>query len=299
MAIVAAREPPDFILGTGDSLYPLIEADDIGAASRATILAERFDPYYAQLGVDFFQCSGNEDLLNVFGGDSKSMVAHTWRSAIWRMPALSYCIPRLPPWIAIHITNSNVFGFGTTVAEAAVFSEELMAREIDGLTETFASCTGFKILVGHHPIFTAGKRTFHYNGDGELLYMRHLRRAIEDCGVHFYFSGHEHLQSHIVGPACEHIVQGCGGARDRPNPKHPRREDGWHDVEKALRYIEVIGGFAVVDITATNSARLRFFGIHFDEPAHAVRVIYERRWHGLSEIGDHRLRTLAMRSAVR
>jgi len=77
MSLVAGREPPDFILGTGDSLYPLDETGKIGASSRATVLAERFDPYYGHLGVDFFQCIGNEDLLNVFAGDVTHMVAHT------------------------------------------------------------------------------------------------------------------------------------------------------------------------------------------------------------------------------
>src|SRR5262249_24531806 len=126
MVLTAEREPPDFILGTGDCLYPLGDAGDIGAAPPATMLAERFDPYYAPLRVEFFQCLGNEELLNVFRGDITPMVAHTWRSAIWRMPAPSYRLPKLPPWIAIHVTNTNVFGFGGAFAEGSLFSEELM-----------------------------------------------------------------------------------------------------------------------------------------------------------------------------
>jgi len=152
------------------------------------------------------QCIGNEELLNVFAGDATPMVAHTWRSAVWRMPAPSYGIPRLPPWIAIHVTNTNLFGLGVTVAEVTMFSEAIMAREIDALTKTLAKAPELRVLVGHHPIFTPGKRTLRYNGDGELLYMRHLRRAIEETGVHFYFSGHEHHQSHMTGLGCEHIT---------------------------------------------------------------------------------------------
>ena len=33
MAVVAAQEPPDFILGTGDSLYPLSEMDDVAGST--------------------------------------------------------------------------------------------------------------------------------------------------------------------------------------------------------------------------------------------------------------------------
>lgn len=293
MTIVAAREPPDFIIGTGDCLYPLAGAMGVDGTSREPILAERFDAYYRKIGVDFYQSIGNEDLVNVFGGDSTAMVAHTWRSPIWRMPAPSYRVPGLPPWVAIHVAHTSVFGFGSAVAEETVFSNELMDREIDALTQTFDSCAGFKILVGHHPIFTAGKRTFRYNGDGELLYMRRLRRVIEDYGVHLYFSGHEHHQSHITGPTCEHIVQGCGGARIKPNPKHLRRQNGWRDTEKVLHYMDVIGGFAVVDIDANYRVRLRFFGVRWDEPAHTIGVIYEHRWQSLADAGDHTLRRLA------
>ena len=252
MALFAEREPPDFILGTGDSLYPLDDAGKVSAASLATVLAERFDPYYARLGVEFFQCIGNEDLENVFGGDATHMFAHTYRSPIWRMPAASYRIPKLPPWIAIHVA----------------------------------------VLVGHHPVFTPGKRTYRFNGDGELLYMRILRRAIEDRGVHFYFTGHEHHQSCTDGPRCVYVVQGCGGVGERPNAKHSRRDAGWRDAEKAFRFLEVMGGFAVVEADAVHSIRLRFFGIPFGESAEAVRVIYERRWKGLDEIGDRSLKPL-------
>ena len=163
------------------------------------------------------------------------MVACAGQSTTWRMPAPSYRLPGLPPWIAIHVAHTTVFGFGDNCAEEHVYSEELMRREITAISETFSQFAGFEILVGHHPIFTPGKRTFRYNGDGEVVYMRRLRQTIEACGVHFYFSGHEHHQSHMTGPACEHITQGCGGARQRPNPKHDRREPGWRDAEKVLR----------------------------------------------------------------
>jgi hypothetical protein len=212
------------------------------------------------------------------------------------MPAASYGIARLPPWIAIQVVNTTVFGFGDSFAVDTIFSEELMAREIEAVAGTFANAHGLKIMVGHHPIFTPGKRTFHHNGDGEILYMRYLRQVIEDYGVHFYFSGHEHHQSHMTGPTCEHITQGCGGARQRPNPKHSRREQGWRDIEKVLRYLEIVAGFAVVDAYAAGSVRLRFFGIPFGEAAHEVRVIYECRWQGVGEIGDRNLRRATGRS---
>jgi len=109
------------------------------------------------------------------------------------------------------------------------------------------------------------------------------------AGVHFYLSGHEHHQSHITGPRCEHITQGCGGARKAPNPKHPRREDGWHDAEKVLCHLEVAAGFAIIEVNSTHQIRLQFIGVGAGEPDQAIRVIYERTWDGLDSIGDARL----------
>ena len=290
MAYVAADEPPDFILGTGDSVYPPAAAEGIDAQDLVS-LANRFDDYYQKLGSEFFQCLGNEDLTAVFGGDPTPMFDHTWKSTTWRMPAAHYSIPKLPPWIAIHIANTNVFGYEGITAEA-FFSETTMACEIEALTETFAAHPGVRILVGHHPIFTAGKRTFRYNGDGELFYMRRLRQAVEDSGVHFYFSGHEHHQSHITGPHCEHVTQGCGGARQAPNPKHPRRQDGWRDNEKALCHLEVVAGFAIVEVDTTYQIRMRFIGVgRGGQGPQAMRVIHEHSWNGLNAIGDARLQS--------
>ena len=287
MAHVAVEEPPDFILGTGDSIYPP-EGEDISVPIQPANLIERFDAYYENLGSEFFQCLGTEDLIVLFSNDPTPMFEHTWHSSTWRLPDAHYSIPKLPPWIAVHIANTNVFGYDGDNAEP-VFSETEMECEIEALAETFAACSGVKILVGHHPVFTAGKRTFRHRGDGELLYMRRLREAIEDCGVHFYFSGHEHHQSHITGPGCEHVTQGCGGARQAPNPRHPRRPDGWHDKEKVLRHFEVVAGFAIVDLDENYQIRMRFMGVGKREEGIAARVIYDRAWTGLEAIGDARL----------
>src|SRR5262245_42408554 len=110
MALVAAREPPDFILGTGDSFYPLDGAGDGSNDSLAEFVAERFDRYYGPLGVDFFPCLGNEDLVDVFGGDATPMVAFTGQSATWRMPAPSYRLPGLPLCMAGHDANQAAAG---------------------------------------------------------------------------------------------------------------------------------------------------------------------------------------------
>ena len=96
------------------------------------------------------------------------MIDHTWNSTVWRLPAIHYSIPKLPPWLTIYVMNTNVFGYQGAAAELAVVSEAAMADEIRAMREAFVRSSGLKMLVGHHPIFTAGKRTFRYNGDGSF-----------------------------------------------------------------------------------------------------------------------------------
>jgi len=288
MILLAKKEPPDLVLGTGDCIYPSGDGE-CPTTSATTILSKRFDPYYKELATDFFQCLGNHDLIDVFGGDSTPMIAHTLQSSVWRMPSSSYRIQKLPPWLAIYIVNSNVFGFDGYLAESALFSVSAMEHELASVSAAFSKFRGLKILVGHHPVFTPGKRTYRYRGDGEIRCMRRLREFIETLGIHFYLSGHEHHQSHTTGRACEYIIQGCGGVGKKPNPKHSRRMNGTRLDDKVFRFLEGMNGFAVLDMDEHFSVRLRFVGIPWDAPAGEYRVIYEHYWAGLDEIGERSL----------
>lgn len=292
MMLLAKKEPPNFLLSTGDCIYPSLKGESLATASTAAVLSTSFDPYYEALATDFFQCLGNHDLIDVFGGDPTPMIAHTLNSPVWRMPSSSYRIRKLPPWIAVYVLNSNVFGSNGHLAEKELFSERAMERELESVAGTFSNFNGLKILVGHHPVFTPGKRTYRYAGDGEIRCMRRLRELIERLGIHFYMSGHEHHQSHTTGSSCEYIIQGCGGAGKRPNPKHSRRSNGMRLHDKVFRFLEVMNGFSVLDIDEHFSVRLRFIGIPLNASADAHRVIYEYRWTGLDDIGDRSLSSL-------
>lgn len=289
MILLSKKEPPDLILSTGDCIYPSVLGENQNTISTATILSKYFDPYYENLEVEFFQCSGNHDLIDVFGSDYTPMILHSFQSSIWRMPSPSYSIKKLPPWVGIYTLNSNVFGFDGHVAEDALFSVHAMKHELASIYETFSDFRGLKILVGHHPVFTPGKRTYRHRGDGEMRHMRRLRETIEHLGIHLYLSGHEHHQSHTTGLTCEYIIQGCGGAGRRPSPKHSRRKNGTRLSDKVFRFMKVMNGFAVLDINEHFHVRLRFVGIPWNVPADEYRVIYEHCWAGLDEIGDRSL----------
>ena len=72
----------------------------------------------------------------------------------------------------------------------------------------------------------------------------------------------------------------------RPNPKHSRRKNGTRLDDKVFRFLEVMNGFAVLDIDERFNIRLRVVGIPWDLPADEYRVLYEHSWAGLNEIGD-------------
>ena len=87
----------------------------------------------------------------------------------------------------------------------------------------------------------------------------------------------------------KYIVQGCGGAGRKPNPKHSRRNNGARLSDKVFRFLKVMNGFAVLDINEHFNIHLRFVGVPWDVPADEHRVIYEYCWAGLDEIGDRSL----------
>ena len=99
----------------------------------------------------------------------------------------------------------------------------------------------------------------------------------------------EHHQSHITGPHCEHITQGCGGARERLIPSTlVGRTAGSRT--STPRHFEVVAGFAVIEVSATFEIRVRFIGVRPGVTIRIRAVIYERAWNGLDLIGDARLR---------
>ena len=72
-----------------------------------------------------------------------------------------------------------------------------------------ASTAAWKIVVGHHPIYTGGQ-----HGDTPYL-VKHVLPLLEKYGVQVFFNGHDHDLQHLQAAKLNLFCTG-GGSRPRP-----------------------------------------------------------------------------------
>ncbi len=237
---------PDFLLHTGDLVYP--------GGDRNDYAARFFAPYRAMLSdLNFWPSLGNHDV----GGDHKA----TPYRAVFELPHNG------PP--SLPAEDSYWFDFASlriAVLDSNLDQGVLASHVAPWLGEVFATAgERWRLVVFHHPPYSIGK-----HGCDERI-QRALVPAIEAAGVDVVFNGHDHLYSRtlpLVGgvPAepgqrgVVYVVSGSGGAAlyetkklaGQP-PIYPAYNNSVHSFSlvviagDALRFQQIDVGGAVLD----------------------------------------------------
>ena len=177
-------------------------------------------------------------------GSSRAQIAYTDRSERWNLPARYYA--RF---------------FGPEVLVAFLDTTPLLERyqpgkdeEIEGLVQiepriqlgwlrrTLAnSGARWKIVVGHHPVFSGNPR----QADGGEM-ARILHPLLVSCGVSVYLSGHSHDLQHLEADGVKYVVSGSG-AESR-------------DTGIVTRTVFAYSGLGFASVTpSSGELRLRFY----------------------------------------
>jgi hypothetical protein len=179
-------EPLDFGITLGDNFYDsgLPAPDD----ERWTAW---WDDMYQPLGLTFYATLGNHDW-----GDPDSPAAEilrSRRSRTWRLPA---------PYYTFTAGAAQLFALDTN---------EVSEAQLLWLDEALsASRSRWRIVYGHHPIYSAGDHQ-----DNEALIARLL--PVLRNRVDVYLAGHDHDLQHLQPDGGVHFfVSGCGGRSVRP-----------------------------------------------------------------------------------
>ncbi len=196
-AMLRTDPPADFLLHTGDIIYP--------DGERAGYEARFFAPYRALLSrVAFWPCLGNHD-VNDNGGAAYR--------AVFEAPENGP--PGLPPE---HHYWFDYAAVRVAVVDTNVDEAVLRDRVAPWLREVLAAPgPRWRFVAFHHPPYTAGK----YRPDERV--QRTLVPVLEETGVDVVFNGHDHnfqrthpLRGGQVVPAGSgvvYVVTGAGGAR--------------------------------------------------------------------------------------
>lgn len=189
----ARKDSLHFVLTLGDNFYSkgVTSVYDLQWLSK-------FEKMYdlSHLKVPFYASLGNHDHSN---GNARHQVEYSKKSDKWKMPHFYYTFSKQ---INAH-SSIQFFVLDTYVivqsGEYAIEQVEWLERELQASTATW------KIVYGHHPVFSYGK---HGN---ETRMIDLVRPLLEKYAVDAYLCGHDHDRQ-LLEPVggVYYIVSGTG-----------------------------------------------------------------------------------------
>jgi acid phosphatase len=205
MAKKAEQDPVQFVLTLGDNFYPS-GVMSIRDEQWHTKFEEIYD--FPSLDVPFYAILGNHDHY----GNINSEIEYTNISHRWRLPNTYYTF--IYP---LDEKNSIQFFALDTTPWAISDVQEILVRPDslklqDQMTwlkkELQQSTATWKIVMGHHPLYSSGK----YGDNATLIYL--LEPLFIRNEVNLYLSGHDHNQELVKSIRGVHYI--ISGAASKP-----------------------------------------------------------------------------------
>lgn len=204
MDLAGRKIEPEFIISTGDNFYPngiASTSDPYWISSYENIYDGHtlFCPWYVILG--------NHD----YRGNYQAQIDYTQISQRWNMPEQYY----FKDIVTDDGASVRFVFIDTTPLNDEYYEEEKYAKvhdqdttaQLEWIDKTLDVDVDWKIVVGHHPLYTGGKRA-----DDKMWVRMHIEKLLTKHNVHLYFAGHEHDLQHIKNDQLptHHIISGSG-----------------------------------------------------------------------------------------
>jgi len=214
------QTPFDFAVTLGDNFY------SYGMESPSDPRWKTWwDELYDPLGIQFYATLGNHDWG--FADSPAAEILYAKQSPSWRLPAPYYTYTAGPVQFFALDTNE--------VSEAQLLWLK------DELTKSQAR---WKLVYGHHPVYSAG---VHADNPGLIKRLLPVLRGRADV----YLAGHDHDLQHLKAEEGVHFfVSGGGGAGIRPITAGPR-----------TLFAKSAHGFSVVEADA-QQLKIRFMDVN-------------------------------------
>jgi len=175
------QRPFDFAITVGDNFYNkgMKGVDDPRWKTW-------WDQLYDALGIQFYATLGNHDYG--FPESPEAEIRYSKKSPSWRMPATQYTFTA--GWVQFFAIDSAVM---------TPYQLEWLKKALD------SSSYGWKVVYGHHPIYSHGQ----HGNSREMI--RELLPVIKDR-ADVYLAGHDHDMQHLRPEGNLHFfVSGTGG----------------------------------------------------------------------------------------
>ncbi|GEO84064.1 MULTISPECIES: purple acid phosphatase family protein [Alphaproteobacteria] len=208
MGRIGERHGISFVISTGDNFY---ERGVENTSDRKWQTS--FENVYVapSLQVPWYAVLGNHDYI----GNISAQIEYSRKNRRWTMPDRYFAVSK-------HIGSCRADMYfldtqrmkGTTVAEM-LFHEDA-TKQLEWLERALAASRAeWKIVVGHHPIFSGG-----LHGDNKYL-GEYLKPILDRYGVDMYLCGHDHDLEALRSGEVNYFVSGSGSRSRHPKP-HPK-----------------------------------------------------------------------------
>jgi acid phosphatase len=240
MAAWADARPLRFVVSTGDNFYE----DGVASATDPKWKASFEDVYAAKsLQVPWVVSLGNHD----YRGNVEAQVEYSKASPRWKMPARYFTVTEAladGTRLQLFVLDTSPFldTYRSLVSRTKVASQDPALQRAWLEKELAASAAEWKVVVGHHTIYSCGP-----HGDSAEL-VRDLVPLFDRTGVALYVNGHDHgLQDLVVGGR-HYVTSGAGSELTRVAP------DG------RTRWAAAVNGFVAATVTR-DALALRFVDV--------------------------------------
>ncbi|WP_029284349.1 tartrate-resistant acid phosphatase type 5 family protein [Pedobacter sp. R20-19] len=214
MGITAADVKAQFIISTGDNFYPsgVISPQDPS-------FKYSYEDIYTDFSLqwDWYVILGNHD----YKSNPDAQVAYSKISRRWKMPA-RYFAKKFPingdsnnhVLIAFIDTNPLIPEFYKNAEYGPNVKGQDTTAQKRWLVKTLEDkdpSIKWKIVVGHHPMYTGGSRT---DGYDTKAIRSSLKPVLDRYGVDVYLTGHEHSLQYIKPEGkTHHFISGAASEK--------------------------------------------------------------------------------------
>lgn len=214
MGKTATEINAQFVIATGDNFYPsgvISEYDPLWHYSFEAIYTD------FHLQWDWYPVLGNHD----YKSNPDAQVAYSKISRRWKMPARYYSkLIAIPGDTASKIlilfidTNPLIPEFYNNAEYGPNVKTQDSTRQKKWIAKQLSTtdpAVKWKIVVGHHPMFTGGGRT---NGYDTKAIRHSLKPLFDKYGVDVYLAGHEHSLQHLIADTkTHHFISGAASEK--------------------------------------------------------------------------------------
>jgi predicted MPP superfamily phosphohydrolase len=220
MGRAATTLSSDFVISVGDNFYP----NGVQSTQDYSWIAS-FENVYTDYSLqnDWYVVLGNHD----YRGNIQAEIDYSKLSRRWNMPS-TYYSKKVPledgnkalivymdtsPFIDGYYKKDNLM-YDNIVAQDTTAQRKWIEKELATTDATIK----WKIVVGHHPLYSGGKRK---NSADTKSFEKKFADLFDQYKVDAYFCGHEHdLQ--IIKPKGRYTTQFLSGAACEIRPSGER-----------------------------------------------------------------------------